>query len=147
GTRVEYASTASSHGSSSTSAQYEIGATYKGERLQWDLSAKRAIMPIGIGLLAPETVVAVALTANTSEYSTLSLSLNGIRTDAVFVDHFPVYGGATWGQVAIDWRHHFTTHWALSVGYWQSRSRAGDVTEWANGKQAHIGISWESGRL
>lgn len=147
GARVNYGSTETSASSSSTSAQYEVGATYKGERLQWDLSARRAIVPIGLGLLAPQTVVALVIAANTSEYSTLSLSLNGIRSDAVFVDHFPVYGGATWGQAGVEWRHNFTTHWAFTVGYQQSRARALDVTEWANGKQAHIGISWNSGRL
>ena len=147
GARVNYGSTETSASSSSTSAQYEVGATYKGERLQWDLSARRAIVPIGLGLLAPQTVVALVIAANTSEYSTLSLSLNGIRSDAVFVDHFPVYGGATWGQAGVEWRHNFTTHWAFTVGYQQSRARALDVTEWANGKQAHIGITWNSGRL
>jgi hypothetical protein len=145
--RVEYGSTETSASSASTSVQYEVGATYKGDRLQWDMSAKRAIVPIGIGLLAPQTVVALVIAANTSEYSTLSVSLNGIRTDAVFVDHFPVYGGATWGQAGVEWRHNFTTHWALSLGYQQGRSRANDVSEWANGKQAHIGVTWNSGRL
>jgi hypothetical protein len=147
GARVEYGSTETSASSASTSAQYELGATYKGERLQWDMSAKRAIVPIGIGLLAPQTVVALVLAANTSEYSTLSVSLNGIRTDAVFVDHIPFYGGATWGQAGVEWRHNFTTHWALSVGYQQGRARANDVTQWANGKQAHVGVTWNSGRL
>jgi hypothetical protein len=147
GSRVEYGSTETSASSASTSSQYEVGATYKGERVQWDLSARRAIVPIGIGLLAPQTVLALVIAANTSEHSTLSVSLNGIRSDAVFVDNFPFYGGATWGQAGVEWRHNFTTHWAFTVGYQQSRARALDVTEWANGKQAHVGVTWNSGRL
>lgn len=146
GTRVEYGSTDAAPGSSSTTAQYEIGANYQGERLQWDLSARRAVMPIGIGLLAPETVAALLVVANTSERSTLTLSLRGIRTDAVFVSQISVYGGATFAQASLEWRHHFTTHWALSASYLQARSRTGEQ-DWANGKQARLGVVWDSGRL
>ncbi|MBV8145653.1 MAG: hypothetical protein JO184_11650 [Gammaproteobacteria bacterium] len=146
-TRVDYGSTGSSGSSSSTSAQYEIGTTYKGERLQWDLSAKRAVLPIGLGLLAPQTAAALTLTADTSDHSTLTVSINGVRTDAVTVGAIAVYSGATWGVAQIQWRHHFTTHWSLAVSYQQSRARDLNVTEWANGKQAQIAVSWDSGRL
>jgi len=146
GTRVEYGSTDAAPGSSSTTVQYEVGTNYQGERLQWDLSARRAVMPIGIGLLAPETVLALVVIANTSERGTLTLSLNGIRTDAVFVSQVPVYGGATFGQASLEWRHKFTPHWSLSASYLQARSRTGEQ-DWANGKQARLGVVWDSGRL
>jgi hypothetical protein len=146
-TRVDYSSTGSSPSSSSTTVEYDIGANYKGERVQWDLSAKRAVLPIGVGLLAPETVASLVVVANVSEYGELRLSLNGIRTDSVYVVGIPVYTGATWGQASVEWRYHFTPHWAISAGYQQARSRADNVQEWANGKQAQLGVVWDSGRL
>jgi hypothetical protein len=147
GTRVEYSSTASSPASTSTTVEYDVGATYKGERWQWDLSAKRAVLPIGVGLLAPETIAAFVVSANTSELGSLTFSVNGIRTDSVYVAQIPVYSGATWAQASVEWRYHFTPHWAFSAGYQQAHSRANNVPEWANGKQARLGIVWDSGRL
>jgi len=146
GTKVEYGSTAAAPASSSSTFKYEVGANYQGERLQWDLSARRAIMPIGIGLLAPETVATLAVIASTSELSTLTLSLHGIRTDAVTVSQIPVYGGGSFAQASLEWRYHFSPHWSFSALYQQARSRAGDQ-DWANGKQARLGVVWDSGRL
>lgn len=147
GTRVEYGSTATSPSSASTTVEYEVGANYAGERLTWDLSAKHAVLPIGIGLLAPETVASLVVVANTSENGTLTLSLNGRRTDSVFVGPISVYGGATYGQASVEWRYHFTTHWAFSLSYQYARARAPGVQEWANGNQGKFGIVWDSGRL
>lgn len=147
GTRVDYSSTNTSPASSSTTAQYEIGANYKGERLTWDLSARRAVLPIGIGLLAPETIAALVIAANTSEHGTVTLSLNGIRTDAVSVGSVVVHSSDTFGQASVEWRYHFTAHWAFSALYEQARSRAGGVQEWANGREARLGVVWDSGRL
>jgi hypothetical protein len=147
GTRVEYGSTATYPASSSTTVEYEVGANYKGERLTWDLSAKRAVLPIGIGLLAPETVASLVIVANTSENGTLTLSLNGRRTDSVFVGSIPLASGATYGQAGVEWRYHFTTHWAFSLSYQYARARSLNVQEWANGNQGEFGIVWDSGRL
>jgi hypothetical protein len=147
GTRVDYGSTGTSPAASSTTVQYELGVTYKGERLSGDLSARRAVLPIGIGLLAPETIAELVIAANVSEHGTLSLTVNGIRTDAVFVGAIPVYSGATFGQVSLEWRHHFAAHWSLLAVAKQARSRTGDIQQWANGSQAWLGIAWDSGRL
>lgn len=146
-TRVDYSSTPVTPTASSNTVAYDVGATYTGERLSCDLSAKRAVLPIGIGLLAPQTVAALAATLNTSEFSTLTASINGIRTESVYVAEILVYTGATWAQAALEWRYHFTQHWALSVAYQQARARALDVQDWANGKQAKLGVIWDSGRL
>lgn len=147
GTRVNYGSGASSQ---STSV-YEIGATRKTERVQWDISVRRAVLPIGIGLLTPETVATASLIVATSERSTLNLTVNGIRTNPVFVPefifNFLVYSGATWGQASAEWKYHFTPNWALDTAYAYARARNNDVPDWAYGNQVRLGIVWESGRL
>ena len=147
GTRVDYGSTSTSPAASNTTAQYEIGGTYKGERLTWELSARRAVLPIGIGLLAPQTIATLTIAANTSEHSIVTLSLNGIRTDAVFVGPVEVHNSDTFGQASLEWRYRFTPHWTLSAVYEQARSRAGGIEEWANGRQARLSVVWDSGRL
>jgi len=145
-TRVNYGS-----GTSQNTSVYEIGATRKTERVQWDISVRRAVLPIGIGLLTPETVAAASMIVATSERSTLTVTVNGIRTDPVFVPEFIfnvlVYSGATWGQASGEWKFHFTPHWALDAAYSYARARNNDVPEWAYGNQVRLGIVWESGRL
>jgi hypothetical protein len=139
-----------------TSAVFEVGATRQGERVQWDLSAKRAVLPIGLGLLAREDVAALSAVVALSERSTLNLSCNVIRTDPVTLFlylapqislRYQVYSGATWGQATAEWQYHFSPHWALSAAYMQARARNYSVMEWANGNQARLGILWQSGRL
>jgi hypothetical protein len=158
GTRVEYANEGST-----TSSQYELGASRQGERVQWDVSIKRAVLPIGLGLLTPETVAALGMTLGTSEHSTLNITANAIRTQPVFVTQPVVlfvgpyllyglvqrvlYSGATWGQVGAEWRYQFTPHWSLSAAYRYGRSRVYPSEDWANGSEAHLGIVWNSGRL
>jgi hypothetical protein len=146
GTRIDYGSASASAGSQ-TSSLYEVGASRKGERVQWDVSVKHAVLPIGIGLLAPETVAAFAMTVATSERGSLSLTLNGIRTEPVHEYQYLVYSGGWWGQVGAEWKYQFTTHWALSAGYLQGRARYSSGSEWATGNQARLGILWQSGRL
>ena len=145
-TRIDYGSASASAGSATTSV-YELGASRKGERVQWDVSIKRAVLPIGIGLLAPETVAAFAMTVATTERSSLSLTVNGIRTEPVHEYQFLVYSGGWWGQVAAEWKYQFTTHWALSAAYIAARARYSSESDWANGNQARFGILWQSGRL
>jgi len=145
-TRIDYGSTSASAGSA-TSSVYELGASRKGERVQWDVSIKRAVLPIGIGLLAPETVAAFALTAATTEQSTLSLTLNGIRTEPVHEYQSLVYSGGWWGQVGAEWKYQFTTHWGLSAAFIAARARYSSGSDWASGNQARLGVLWQSGRL
>jgi len=146
GTRTDYGSSSGSAGSQTTT-RYELGANRQGERVQWDISIKRAVLPIGIGLLAPQTVASFVMTVGTSENSKLSLAANGIRTDSVSVGELEVYSGATWGQVSADWRYQFAAHWSVSAGYTQGRSRVYPSPDWANGNQARVNIAWNSGRL
>jgi hypothetical protein len=146
GTRTEYGSASGSAGAA-TSSTYELGASRKGERVQWDVSVKHAVLPIGIGLLAPETVGTVTFSAGTSERSTLNLSLSGIRTERVLIEQYVVYGGGTWGQVGAEWKYQFAAHWALSLAGLLARARYNDVSEWAKGNQARLGIAWNNGRL
>lgn len=139
-----------------TSAVFELGATRQGERVQWDLSAKRAVLPIGLGLLAREDQAALSALVRVSERSTLNLSCNAIRTDPVSVSFFlapgislgyQVYSGAAWGQVNAEWQYRLSPRWALSAAYTQARARDYRVPEWANGNQARLGVVWQSGRL
>jgi hypothetical protein len=139
-----------------TSAVFELGATRQGERVQWDLSAKRAVLPIGLGLLAREDVAALSAVVTVSERSTLNLSCSVIRTDPVSISFYlapgislgyQVYSGAAWGQASAEWQYHFSPQWALSAAYTQARARNYSVAEWANGNQGRLGILWQSGRL
>ena len=151
-TRVEVAGSTAAP----TSTTFELGATRQGERVQWDLSAKRAVLPIGLGLLAREDVAALTAAVQTSEHSTLTLSFSLIRTDPVSISlyldplislRYQVYGGASWGQAGAEWQYHFSPKWALSAAYQQARARNYNVAEWGNGNQARLGIVWQSGRL
>jgi hypothetical protein len=139
-----------------TTSVFELGVTYQGERVQWDLSAKRAVLPIGLGLLAREDVAALSAAVSVSEHSTLSLSCNAIRTDPVSLTlylapgisfGYQIYSGATWGQATAEWQYHFSPYWTLSAAYMRARARNYSVPEWANGNQARLGILWQSNRL
>jgi hypothetical protein len=151
GTRVE-----SGSGPSGSSSLFETGVTWRGERIQWDVSVKRSVLPIGLGLLARQDAAALSVLASTTEHSTLNLSFNAIRSypvTAVFNIApgislgFPVYSGASWGQATAEWQYHFSPNWALSAAYMQARARNENAPEWANRKQARLGIVWQSGRL
>ena len=150
-TRVEAEGT-----SSATSWVAEGGASRSGERVQWDLSLKRAVAPIGIGLLAVENAATASMTVNTSERSTLALAFNAIHTDPIteffylapgISLSYQAYSGAAWGQLNAEWRHHFSPKWALSLAASYARARNYSVAEWADGNQARLGIVWQSGRL
>jgi hypothetical protein len=139
-----------------TSAVFELGATGQGERVQWDLSAKRAILPIGLGLLARQDVAALSTVVALSERSTLSFSCNVIRTDPVSLVLYlapgvgvgvQVYSGATWGQAGVEWQYHLSPQWALSAAYTQARARNYSIPDWANSSMARLGVVWQSGRL
>jgi hypothetical protein len=151
-TRVEVSGSASE----STSTVFELGASRQGERTQWDLSVKRAVLPIGIGFLAREDVAALSVMVQASEHSTLNLSCNAIRSYPVTAVlylapqislSYQVYSGASWGQAVAEWQYHFSPSWALSAAFQQARARNYSVAEWANGNQARLGIVWQSGRL
>jgi hypothetical protein len=126
---------------------YELGTTRKGERVQWDVSIKRAVLPIGIGLLAPQTVATLAVAVGTSERSSLNFTLNGIRTDSVLIDQYVVYHGGRWVQAGAEWRYRFSPQWALSVAGILARARYTSDGDWAHSNQARLGIIWNSGRL
>ena len=139
-----------------TRSVLEVGASRQGERFQWDLSVKRAVLPVGLGLLTRQDTAALAASLNTSERSTLTLSLNVIRSDPVtyFIYLNPlislrylVYSGASWGQASAEWRYRLSRRWALSAAYVQARARNGSLPQWANRDQARLGVVWQSGRL
>ncbi len=142
--------------SSATSSVLELGVTRQDERIQWDLSVKRAVLPIGLGLLARENQAAASMIVSTSERSTLGLSVSAIRTDPVSFSiylnpqisfSYLVYSGASWGQASAEWKYRFSPNWALSAAYVQARAHNGNWQQWANGNQARLGIVWQSGRL
>lgn len=139
-----------------TSAVFDVGVTWHGERVQWDLSAKRAVLPIGLGLLAREEAAALTATLAVSEHSTLNLSCSAIRTDPVSLTfylapgislNYQVYSGAAWAQAAAEWQYHFSPRWSLAAAYTRAHARNYSVSEWANGNQARINVVWQSSRL
>jgi hypothetical protein len=130
-----------------TTSVYQLGATRQGERVQWDVSFGRSVIPVGFGLLARSEQAALSLVAGTTEHSTLTLSFSGIRTEPVIVSDFQVYSGASWGQLDVEWKYSFSDHWAFSAGYLQARARNGDLQELGIGNQGRLGISWQSARL
>ena len=141
---------------SGTSWVAELGASQHGERVQWDLSVKRAIAPIGIGLLAQENAAVLTAAVTTSTRSTLNLSVNWTHTDPVnqFLYLAPgislsyqAYSGASWGQASAEWRYQLSQRWSLSATGVYARARNYSVSEWANGNQARLGLLWQSGRL
>lgn len=147
---------AAGRGASGSSSVFELGASRQGQRVQWDVSIRRAVLPIGLGLLAREDTANVAITVSTTEYSTLNLALSAIRsypvTSYLYVNPeislgFQVYSGASWGQASAEWQYHFTPRLALSVAYLESRARNNNVPQWADGNQARLGILWQSNRL
>lgn len=125
----------------------DVGASRQGERVQWDVSLKRLVSPIGLGLLAQENEAVLDVVASLTERTTLSVSLNIIKSDPVIYLSYLVYDGASWGQASAEWKYQFAQHWALSVAYIQSRARGGTGQPWANGNQGRLGILWQSGRL
>jgi hypothetical protein len=144
------------NGVSGTSSLFELGATWQGERIQWDASVKRAVQPIGFGLLARQDSATLSIVAATSEHSTLTFSSNALRSYPVTAIFniapglsvgVPVYSGASWVQASAEWQHHFSPNWALSVAYSQARARNENVPQWADTNQARLGVVWQSGRL
>ncbi len=138
------------------SSVYELGGSRQGERVQWDFSVKRSVIPIGLGLLARADQAALAITAGPSEHSTLNLALSTMRTAPVSVTvqlnpivslHYRLYSGANWEQLSAEWKYLFARNWALSLSYLQARAHSGKWQDWANGRQARLGILWQSGRL
>jgi hypothetical protein len=139
-----------------TSWVAELGANRHGELVQWDLSVKRAIAPIGLGLLAQENAAVLTAAITTSERGVLNLSMSAIHTDPVnaFIYLAPgisltyqIYSGAAWGQASAEWRYQLSQRWTLSASALYARARNYSVSEWANGNQARVGIIWQSGRL
>jgi len=130
-----------------TTPVYQLGATRQGERVQWDVSFGRSVLPIGFGLLARSQQATLNLAANVSERSTVSLTFSGIRTEPVVASDFLVYAGASWGQLVAQWKYNLSQHWALSVSYLEAQARNGNLAQLGIGNQGRIGILWQSGRL
>jgi len=147
---------AQGNSASPTTGVFEIGLTRATERVQWDLSIKRAVLPIGFGFLARQDVAAVSAVVAVSERSTLNLACNVIRTEPVSLSFYlapgisigyQIYDGAAWGQAAAEWQYHLSPRWMLSAAYLEARARNYSVPQWANGTQARLSVTWESGRL
>jgi hypothetical protein len=130
-----------------TTSVFQLGATRQGERVQWDVSAGRSVVPIGFGFLARSEQADLSVVAGTSEHSTLTVSFSAIRTEPVIVSDFLIYSGASWGQLTTEWKYNFSEHWALSVAYLQARARNGNLQELGIGNQGRLGIVWQAGRL
>ena len=130
-----------------TTPVYQLGATRQGERVQWDVSFGRSVLPIGFGLLARSQQATLNLAANVSERSAVSLTFSGIRTEPVVASDFLVYAGASWGQLVAQWKYNLSQHWALSVSYLEAQARNGNLAQLGIGNQGRIGILWQSGRL
>jgi hypothetical protein len=131
----------------STSPVYELAGSRQTQRVQLDLSVKRAVLPIGLGFLAPQTAATFSLAVATTEHSALTVSLAGLRTDEVKYGNLLLYSGATWAQGTADWRYTFSPHWTVSAAYRQGRARNLVESAWANSNEARINVSWQSGRL
>ena len=131
----------------STDSVFEAVASRQTERVHWDLSVKRAVLPIGLGFLAPQTSVTLGVTVATTERSVLNLSVAGLRTDEVKFGGLVFFSGTTWAQGSLEWRYNFAQNWTVSGTYQQGRSRDLEHSTWANGGQARLGIVWQSGRL
>jgi hypothetical protein len=142
--------------SKSTSEVFEVGATRLGEFVQWDVSVRRAVLPIGLGLLARQEQASLTMSASTSEHSTLNLTVSALRTDPVslFVYINPeislnylVYGGASFGFASAEWRYNLSPRWSVAAAYVESRARNNTIGGWADGNQARLSIVWQSARL
>lgn len=133
--------------SSTANVIFEVGASRQTERVQWDVSFRRAVLPIGLGLLAEEDIAALGILVGTSEHTTLNVSFNAIKTDPVIYLNYVVYEGASWGQASAEWRYQFAQHWALSAAYVYGRARNEILGQWGDGSQGRLGILWQSGRL
>jgi hypothetical protein len=130
-----------------TTPVYQLGATRQGERVQWDVSIGRSVVPIGFGLLARSEQATLSLSARSSEHSTITLTFSGIRSAPVVASDFLVYPGASWGQLIAQWKYNFTQHWALSVTYLGAQARNGNLAELGISNQGRLGILWQSGRI
>jgi hypothetical protein len=140
----------------STTTVLEAGGTWQSERVQADISVKRAVLPIGFGLLAREDQAALTVAFAASERSTFNFGFNLIHSDPVtlylylapFISlSYQVYSGASWGQATAEYKYNFSSHWSASAAYQQARARSGDFPLWANGSQARLTVFWQSGRL
>lgn len=150
-THVEAGSSAS--GSSSA---FEIGATRQGERVQWDVSVKQAVLPIGLGLLAREDIGALSLIASITERTTLNVTVNSTHSDPVAVSvyllpgvaaRYQIYTGAAWQMASVNLNHQLTEQWSVQLGFAESRARNYVLPYWGDGDQAHLNVLWQSGRL
>lgn len=138
-----------------TSGVFDVGVTWHGQRVQLDLSGKRAVLPIGFGLLAREDVAALSAIVAVSEHGTFTLSCNAIRSDPVSLSvyfapgislSYQLYSGAAWVQGTGEWDYHFSQRWTLSAAYTRAHAR-NSYAESANGNQGRIGVIWQSDRL
>jgi hypothetical protein len=143
-------------GAVGSSSLFELGATWQGERVQWDVSAKRAVQPIGFALLAREDSATLSIVVGTSLHSTLNFSANVIRSYPVTAIFnvapgvsfgLPIYSGAAWGQASAEWRYQLSPNWTLSALYSQGRARNDNIPQWADTNQVRLGIVWQSDRL
>ncbi len=157
GTQVRTGSSTSSVGglevdspavTSGTSLLLDAGASRQGERVRWDLSVKRAVLPVGVGLLAQEDEALLEVLAGVTEHTQLHVSVSAIRTNPVIYLSYLVYNGASWGQASLEWQYQFAEHWMLSLSYLRARARdGGGQLPWADGERAQLGILWRGGRL
>jgi len=131
----------------STSTVFEVGVSRQTERVRWDLSVKRAVLPIGLGYLAPQTSGNLTLVVATTERSSLNLVATGLRTDAVTFGNQILYSGTSWIQGSAEWRYNLSPNWTVAGAYQQGRTRNLEESVWANGSQARITVTWQSGRL
>jgi hypothetical protein len=139
-----------------TSGVFEVGVTWQGQRAQGDLSAKRAVLPIGFGLLAREDVATLSAIIAVSEHSTLNLSGSAIRSDPVSLSlylapgislTYQLYSGASWVQGTAEWQYHFSPRWTLSAAYTRAHAHNYSVVDQANSNQSRLSVVWQSGRL
>ena len=126
---------------------FELAASRQTERVHWDVSVKRAVLPIGLGYLAPQTAATFALAVAATERSAVSLSLAGLRTDEVKYGNLILASGATWVQGSVEWRFNLSPRWTVSGTYQHGRSRGLEASVWADADQARINVTWQSGRL
>lgn len=134
-------------GGSGRSETFEVGITRLGQRVTWDLDIKRAVLPIGFGLLARQDTAALGVVGSTSEHSALSFSVNAIRSKPVFFYQFLLYSGATYEQLNLEWRYQLSPHWTVSCAYVRARQDTGTIALWGLSNQGRLGVQWQSLRL
>ncbi|MBV8784985.1 MAG: hypothetical protein JOZ67_12420 [Gammaproteobacteria bacterium] len=138
-----------------TTTVFELGASRHAENVQWNLEIRRAVLPVGFGLLTRQDQASLSLTTRPSEHGTLSLTVTALRSDPVTTFfyllpgigvHLQLYSGATSENASAEWRLDLTPRWALSASYDLARAQAGRGRQWADGNQARLGILWQSAR-